>query len=128
MSVQKINEVYKCSVCGNIVEVVGVGGGSLVCCGKEMVLQTENTSDGALEKHVPVVEIDNDKIKVRIGEVAHPMEDSHYIEWIEVISAGRSYKTFLKPGDLPEAEFCVSDFNGDLTVREYCNLHGLWKK
>lgn len=128
MSVQKINEVYKCSICGNIVEVVGVGGGILVCCGKEMILQTENTSDGALEKHVPVVEINNDKIRVRIGEVAHPMEESHYIEWIEVISGGRSYKTFLNPGDLPEAEFCVADFNGDLIVREYCNLHGLWKK
>lgn len=128
MSVQKINEVYKCSVCGNLVEVVGVGGGTLVCCGKEMIVQTENTSDGALEKHVPVVEINNDKIRVRIGEVAHPMEDSHYIEWIEVISGGRSYKVFLNPGDLPEAEFCVADFNGDLIVREYCNLHGLWKK
>lgn len=128
MSVQKINEVYKCSICGNIVEVVGVGGGILVCCGKEMILQTENTSDGALEKHVPVVEINNDKIRVRIGEVAHPMEESHYIEWIEVISGGRSYKTFLNPSDLPEAEFCVADFNGDLIVREYCNLHGLWKK
>lgn len=128
MAVKKINEIYKCSVCGNIVEVVHVGGGILVCCGKEMILQTENTTDASVEKHVPVVEQIGNKLKVKIGEVPHPMEDAHYIEWIEVLVDGVSCKKFLKPGDLPEAEFELSAVTGEISVREYCNLHGLWKK
>ena len=144
MAVKKINEVYKCSVCGNIVEVVHVGGGVLVCCGKEMILQTENTIDGAVEKHVPVVErngnsvhpiksteVDDEavfnRVKVKIGEVTHPMEDKHYIEWIEVLVDGISYKKFLKPGDESLAEFEIPAEVGEIIVREYCNLHGLWK-
>lgn len=127
MNVKNINEVYKCNVCGNIIEIVHVGGGELVCCGKPMELLTENSQDAATEKHVPVIEKIESGIRVTIGEIPHPMEESHYIEWIEVIYQGRSYKKFLKPGDSPSAEFCL-DYSEDLIAREYCNLHGLWKK
>lgn len=128
MAVKKINEVYKCAVCGNIVEVTRAGGGTLVCCGQDMVLQEENTTDGATEKHVPVLERESDKVKVKVGEVAHPMEDAHYIEWIEILVDGISYKKFLQPGEAPEAEFDLPAGAGEVVAREYCNLHGLWKK
>ncbi len=118
-------QIYKCEVCGNIVEVLHGGAGELVCCGKPMVLFTENTVDAAKEKHVPVVEKIDGGIKVKVGDVAHPMEEKHFIEWIEVISGGKAYRKFLEPGSAPEAEFCVS--GDDVTVREYCNIHGLWK-
>ncbi len=119
-------EVYKCSVCGNVIEVLFAGGGTLVCCGKEMLLQKENTSDGAKEKHVPVVEKTNDGIKVKVGSVPHPMEEKHYIQWVEVIlNDGSVRRQFLDPGKAPEADFCCIE--GSFTVREYCNLHGLWK-
>ena len=118
-------EVYKCEVCGNIVEVLLAGGGELVCCGKPMVLQGENTVDAAKEKHVPVIEKIANGYKVKVGSVAHPMEAKHYIQWIELIVDDISYTQFLKPGDKPEAEFCVK---GDkVTAREYCNLHGHWR-
>jgi len=125
MNVSSKLEVYKCLVCGNIVEVLHVGGGELVCCGKPMELQKENTADAAKEKHVPVIEKSDCCTKVKVGAVAHPMEEKHYIEWIEVIVDGVSYKQFLKPGDAPEAEFCVE--GNKLVARAYCNLHGLWK-
>ncbi|MFC1623412.1 desulfoferrodoxin [Patescibacteria group bacterium] len=121
---KKINEVYKCNVCGNIVEVVHVGGGELVCCEKPMELQGENTMDAATEKHVPVIEKIDGGVKVKVGEVAHPMEQEHYIEWIEVISGEKVMRKFLKPGDAPEAEFSTE---GEVSARAYCNLHGLWK-
>ena len=124
MNVKNKNEVYKCSVCGNIVEVLHAGGGELVCCGKPMDLQEENTVDAATEKHVPVVEKIEEGVKVKVGEVLHPMTDEHYIEWIEVIAGEKSYKKFLKPGDAPEAEFMIE---GEVSARAYCNLHGLWK-
>jgi len=118
-------EVYKCSVCGNMVEVVFVGGGELVCCGKPMVLQKENTVDAAKEKHIPVIEKTSDGVKVKIGAVQHPMEEKHFIQWIELLADGKAYRQFLKPGDAPEAVFCVKA--DKVTAREYCNLHGLWK-
>lgn len=118
-------QVYKCSVCGNIVEVLHVGGGELVCCGKPMVLQVENTTDAAKEKHVPVIEKTANGYKVKIGSVPHPMEEKHYIEWIELIADGKAYREFLKPGDKPEAEFCITA--ATVSAREYCNLHGLWR-
>ena len=118
-------EVYKCSVCGNMVEVVHVGGGELVCCGKPMILQVANTVDASKEKHVPVIEINDKGILVKIGSVPHPMEDKHYIEWIEVVADGNAERVFLKPGDKPEAQFCCKPKK--LTAREYCNLHGLWQ-
>lgn len=118
-------EVYKCGICGNIVEVIHVGGGELVCCGQPMKLMVENTVDAAKEKHVPVVEKTERGVKVTVGAVAHPMEEKHYIEWIEVVAAGVACRQFLKPGDKPEAEFCVEAKN--VTARAYCNLHGLWQ-
>ncbi|CAJ36839.1 desulfoferrodoxin [Methanocella arvoryzae] len=121
----ELNQVYKCAVCGNIVEVIHAGGGALVCCGQPMVLQNENTVDASKEKHVPVIEKTAAGFKVTVGSVAHPMEEKHYIEMIEVIADGKTYKKFLKPGDKPEAEFCIPAEK--VTAREYCNLHGLWK-
>ena len=118
-------EVYKCNICGNIVEVLEAGGGELVCCGKPMEQLVENTVDAAKEKHVPVVQKVDGGIKVKVGSVAHPMEDKHYIQWIEVIADGKAYRQFLNPGDAPEATFNIDA--SDVTAREYCNLHGLWK-
>ena len=118
-------EVYKCEVCGNIVEVLHEGKGELVCCGQPMKLNKENTVDAAKEKHVPVIEKTAKGFKVNIGSVTHPMEEKHYIEWIELIADGVAYRKFLNPGDAPEAEFCLD--TTQVTAREYCNLHGLWK-
>ncbi|KPJ69093.1 desulfoferrodoxin [candidate division WOR-1 bacterium DG_54_3] len=118
------SEVYKCEVCGNIVEVLHVGGGELVCCGQPMKLQPEKTEDQGKEKHVPVIEKTDKGILVRVGSVPHPMEEKHYIEWIEVIANDKAYRKFLKPGQKPEAAFEVEP--GALTVRENCNVHGLW--
>lgn len=118
-------EVYKCEICGNIVEVVHGGAGTLVCCGQNMVLLKENTVDAAREKHVPVIEKTAAGFLVKIGSVAHPMEEKHHIEWIEVLADGKSYRQFLEPGDKPEALFKIDAQN--VTAREYCNLHGFWK-
>jgi superoxide reductase len=117
--------VYKCEVCGNIVELVHSGGGQPVCCGQPMKLLAENSSDGAKEKHVPVIEKTAEGYKVMVGSVAHPMEEAHYIEWIELLADGIAYRAFLKPGDKPEATFCVKA--SKVSAREYCNKHGLWK-
>jgi len=118
-------QIYKCEKCGNIVEVLYAGGGDLVCCGQPMKLLAENTSDGAKEKHVPVVERVPGGIRVTVGAVAHPMEEKHYIEWIEVLADGKVYRARLEPGDKPEAFFSIEASR--ITAREYCNLHGLWK-
>jgi len=117
--------VYRCSVCGNIVEVLHVGGGTLVCCGKDMVLVTENSVDASAEKHVPVIEKTAEGVLVKVGSIPHPMEEAHFIEWIELLCDGVSHRKFLNPGDKPEALFTVS--GTELLAREYCNLHGLWK-
>lgn len=119
MPTQK-NQIYKCEVCGNIVEVLHEAGGTLVCCGQNMKLMDENTIDAAKEKHVPVIE----GSKVKVGSVPHPMETEHYIEWIEATSEkGEVSKLFLSPGDKAEAEFPFQV----KSARAYCNLHGLWK-
>ncbi|WP_373498853.1 desulfoferrodoxin [Desulfococcus sp.] len=118
-------EIYKCEACGNIVEVVNGGEGELVCCGEPMKLMTENTVDAAKEKHVPVIEKVDGGVKVKVGEVPHPMEEKHYIQWVELIADGKAYRQFLKPGVQPEAFFAIEAIQ--LTAREYCNLHGLWK-
>jgi superoxide reductase len=117
-------EVYKCGVCGNIVEVLHGGEGELVCCGQPMKLLTENTVDAAKEKHVPVIEKVPGGVKVKVGSVAHPMEAKHYIEWIEIIADGTVYRKFLNPGDQPEATFQITA--AKIQAREFCNLHGLW--
>lgn len=123
----KLKQVYRCNICGNIVEVIGEGNGKLVCCGQEMeLLKESDLSEEKNEKHVPIIEKTENGIKVKVGSVPHPMKDDHYIEWIEVIVDGKTYRKFLKPGDAPEAEF---EIKGDKNIkaRAYCNLHGLWK-
>jgi len=120
-------EIYKCDVCGNITEVMHGGKGAMQCCGQDMVLLTENTVDAAKEKHVPVIEKIDGGVKVKLGKVAHPMEEKHYIEWIEIIAGDTVCLQFLKPGDAPEAAFKIEADIGNVTVRAYCNLHGHWK-
>ena len=124
MATQKL-EIYRCNVCGNIVEMVHAGPGQLVCCQQPMELLAENSTDAAGEKHVPVIEKVDGGVKVTVGEVAHPMEEKHHIEWIELIVDGKAYRQFLEPGQAPEAFFPVT--GEKLIAREYCNLHGLWK-
>ena len=121
----EILDVYKCEACGNIVEVLHAGAGELVCCGQPMVLLAENTVDAAQEKHVPVVEKVAGGFKVKVGDVPHPMEEKHYIEWVDIIADGRAYRQFLNPGQPPEATFTIEA--DQVTAREYCNLHGHWK-
>jgi superoxide reductase len=119
-------QIYKCNICGNIVEVLHSGVGQLVCCGQPMELLTEKTEDVGMEKHLPVIEKTERGVRVKIGSIPHPMEEKHYIEWIEIIAEGTSYRKFLRPGDKPEAEFEIQAEN--IEAREYCNIHGLWKK
>ena len=120
-------EVYKCQICGNLVEVLHGAGGILVCCGQGMDLLAENTTDAATEKHVPVIAVSGTTIKVQVGSVPHPMQDDHYIEWIELIADGKSYTQFLNPGDAPEVTFEIAGTStSNLRIREYCNLHGHW--
>jgi len=118
-------QVFKCEVCGHVVELVHEGKGELVCCNQPMTLQAENTVDAAREKHVPVIESTDQGVKVRVGSVPHPMVAEHYIEWIEILADGKAYRQFLSPGQSPEALFCVKA--DKVAAREYCNLHGLWK-
>jgi len=118
-------QIYKCTVCGNIVEVLHGGVGELVCCGKPMELLDEKTADAATEKHVPVIEKIDGGYKVKVGSVAHPMEDKHYIEWIELLADGKAYRQFLEPGSEPKAIFNIEA--SSVTAREHCNVHGLWK-
>lgn len=124
MPVQKL-QIYHCEKCGIVVESVKGGGGVLVCCGQPMNLVEENTTDAAVEKHVPVLEQVDGGVKVTVGSVPHPMDEDHYIEWIEVIAGDRTYFAFLSPGDKPEVFFPVE--GEELSARAYCNLHGLWK-
>ena len=118
-------QIYKCEVCGNIVEVLHDGAGELVCCGQPMKLLVANTVDAAKEKHVPVIEKTANGVTVKIGSAPHPMEEKHYIEWIEIIADGKAYRQFLKPGDAPEATFDIQA--NKIGAREHCNIHGLWK-
>lgn len=122
----EIREIYKCNVCGNIVEVVHTGVGELVCCGEPMQLMKPQTEDSTKEKHVPYVEKTDNGILVKIGQNQdHPMEEKHHIEWIQVITEDASYRQFLHPGDKPQATFPIK--NTKIIAREYCNIHGLWK-
>ncbi|MFA7707379.1 MAG: desulfoferrodoxin [Candidatus Pacearchaeota archaeon] len=120
-------QIWKCEICGNIIEVLHEGADALVCCGEKMKLQKENTVDASLEKHVPIIENKGQgHIIVKVGSVPHPMTDEHYIEWIEVLCDLGTFKYFLNPGNKPEAEFYLGNIK-KFTVRAYCNLHGLWK-
>ncbi len=118
-------QIYKCEICGNIVEVLHPGKGELVCCGQPMKLYEAKTADSTTEKHVPVVTREEDGYRVVVGSTLHPMEEKHFIEWIELIVDGVAYRQFLNPGDKPEAFFSVK--GDDVKVREYCNVHGLWE-
>ncbi|MDR1922495.1 MAG: desulfoferrodoxin [Candidatus Adiutrix sp.] len=117
--------IIKCEICGNILENLFEGGGPVVCCGQKVKVVTANTTDAAKEKHVPVIEKIPGGYKVSVGSALHPMEEKHYIMWIELVADGLSLRKFLKPGDLPVAEFkCDAT---EVAAREYCNLHGLWR-
>lgn len=120
----KQKQIWKCNVCGNIVEVLHAGAGELVCCGQPMKLQQENTVDASKEKHVPVIEKIDGGFKVKVGSAPHPSTPEHYIEWIELIADGKTYRQFLNPGDAPEAAFEID--SKQVAARAYCNLHGLW--
>lgn len=121
----QLNQIYKCNICGNIVKVLHIGQGQLVCCGQFMELLEEKIIDEGKEKHVPVIEKEDNKITIRVGEILHPMEEDHYIEWIEVLCEKGCFKKILKPGDKPESFFNI-DCNNYI-IRIYCNIHGLWK-
>jgi superoxide reductase len=120
----KTLEIYKCDECGGIVEVLRAGA-LPVCCGQSMKKMEAGVTDAAQEKHVPIIEKQDDVITVTVGSVEHPMEEKHYIEWIELIADNNSYHQFLKPGDKPRAIFQVKAEK--VTAREHCNLHGLWE-
>ena len=120
-------QIYRCAVCGNIVEVLHEGAGELVCCGQPMDLMQAKTQDVGQEKHLPVVVANESGVMVKIGEVEHPMEKKHYIEWIEISTVdGKVGKKFLKPGDKPDVIFQTK--SAIESVRAYCNVHGLWIK
>lgn len=119
------NQIYRCPICGNIIEILHAGDGQLVCCGQPMELVQPKTEDIGQEKHLPVIEKSEGKITVKIGSIPHPMEEAHYIEWIEITANNHIYKKFLQPGDAPEAVFEITAEN--VTAREYCNIHGLWQ-
>ena len=121
----KLKQVYKCDVCGNIVEMLHSGAGTMICCGQPMTLQEENTVDAAKEKHVPVIEKIKGGVIVKVGSVEHPMLDAHYIEWIEIHTDKKIYRKYLNPGEKPEAEFLVEE--EILFAREYCNIHRMWR-
>lgn len=121
----ELNQIWRCEICGNIVELVHSGSNSLVCCGQPMNLLKEKTEDIGKEKHVPVIEKTGKGIKVKIGSVPHPMEEKHYIEFIEILADGKVYRKFLKPGQKPEAEFDGNFLR--VIAREYCSVHGLWR-
>ncbi len=123
-----LKQIYKCNICGNVIEVVGTGIGELVCCNQPMELLTAKTQDQGMEKHVPVIEKTEKGIVVKIGEIPHPMEENHFIQWIELIADGKVFRQHLQPGQSPEATFCVCAKPESFTAREYCNLHGLWER
>jgi superoxide reductase len=123
MSEQKF---YRCNHCKNLFDVIIDGGVTPSCCGEPMQLLVANTTDGAAEKHVPVIERNGDKVTVKVGSVTHPMLEEHYIQWIAVVQDGTLQRATLKPGDTPEAVFTLTTPNAPVTAYEYCNLHGLW--
>lgn len=122
--------IYKCELCGNIVEVIHAGGGELSCCGQAMKKFEEKTADGSKEKHVPLIEKTDKGYKVTVGSTLHPMTPEHYIEWIELtVGDSKVQRVYLKPGDEPVANFqiCAKCFDKPVSAREFCNVHGLWK-
>ena len=121
-------EFYRCRHCGNIIAYANKSGVKVMCCGEEMGLLTENTTDAAMEKHVPVIKREGMKVEVTIGSVEHPMEEKHYIQWIALETKNGNQRVILHPGDKPQAVFYVAEDDGVIKAYEYCNLHGLWSK
>ncbi len=121
----KQNDIYVCSICGNVVEATVNAGGTLSCCGKEMDHNVAQTADSTNEKHVPILEAIEGGTRVTVGSTEHPMTEEHSIQWIEIINGTYTQRKYLKPGDKPMAEFYVP-YSDSLIAREYCNLHGLW--
>jgi len=122
----RLRELYRCEICGNIVEVVNEGATALVCCGEPMIKLEAKTEDQGQEKHVPVVEETDSNIKVKVGSIEHPMEDKHYIKFIEILLKDRIIRKELKPGQAPEVKYCATK-SDVIEVREFCSIHGLWK-
>jgi len=122
-----MNKIYKCNVCGNIVELIHESGGELICCGKPMGLVESKEKEEGNEKHLPIIVKADSGVIINIGEVDHPMEDKHYIEWIEVVTEVGVYRKCLKPNEKPNASFCIRE-DQIISVREYCNVHGLWER
>jgi superoxide reductase len=118
------NQIYKCEICGNIVEVVHASVGVLVCCGQNMTLMTENTTDAVQEKHVPIIEKTENETTIKVGLVEHPMTEEHHIEWIEAFVENKVLRKYLSPSEKPEMKLCDVEVT---SARAYCNLHGLWK-
>lgn len=124
----KLMEIYKCDLCGNIVEVCSAAGGALACCNQNMTIKTESTADSTTEKHVPFISKNGNTYIVKVGEKEnHPMTEAHFIQWIELITENKVYRKYLKPGESPEASFLLTDDEKVVAAREYCNLHGNWK-
>jgi len=123
----KKGRIYKCEVCGNIIEVLEEGTGTLVCCGQSMTELSEETGDEGREKHVPIIEINGNKAKVKVGSIPHPMEETHHIQFIQLLIDENIYTMYLKPGQPPEVEFEIPELYTEISTRAYCNVHGLWK-
>ena len=123
----QLRELYQCEVCGNVVEVVNENAGKLKCCEQFMKKLEAKAEDAGQEKHVPVVEESDNGIKVKVGSVEHPMEDKHYIKFIEVLTDNEVCRRELKPGETPEALFDCLKKENIVEVREFCTIHGLWK-
>lgn len=120
-------KIYKCEICGRIIDELTAGAGVPVCCGKPMTEMVPGTSDGAAEKHVPVYEVEGNKVSVTVGSVAHPMADVHYIEWIAIETTSGMQRKMLKPAQEPKADFLMAEGEELVAVYAYCNLHGFWK-
>jgi len=116
--------IYKCEICGNIVEVLHAGMGVLVCCGQNMTLLPEKVTEQGNEKHLPVIEQNGNEYHIKVGEIQHPMLDEHHIEWIDAVTEKEVLRKFLKAGEVPEMVFSTK--YKLIKVREHCNIHGLW--
>ena len=121
-------QIYKCEICGNIIKVLENGPGQLVCCGKHMNLLEEKTQEQGNEKHLPILQREQEKVSVKVGDIEHPMKQEHYIQWIEVITENKTYRKELNPNQKPQASFIIAQIEKILLIRAYCNIHGLWKK
>ena len=119
-------QIFRCNTCGNMFELIMVGGGTPTCCGSDLELLSDDPKDVGAEKHIPIIEKTGSGVKVKVGKVQHPMEEKHYIAWIEIITDKGTQRAYLKPGDLPEAEFMVDDIS-NIKAKEYCIIHGLWR-